>query len=147
MERLHHISLNTAHLAVRSLLDIGRNNFHELRPLVRNGGGTIAGIPFMVDQRDHGTIFALRPSGLVAVAGVVCWSEKHSPDAWLAALALHAAAGYETMPEFAPPIPWLAVSRDSEGLTELNVETMGMLDDIEHCLASAIIAERAHPHI
>ena len=81
MYRLHHISLNTAHLAVSSLFDIGPNVVRERRPLVRNGGGAAAGIPFKVDQRDHGTIFALLPSGQVAVAGVVCWSEKNSPDA------------------------------------------------------------------
>ena len=66
----------------------------------------------------------LRPSGQVAVAGVVCWWEKNSPDAWLAALAFAV-----------PPTPWMAVSRDPAALAELNAETVLILGDVERCLA------------
>jgi hypothetical protein len=158
---LHHITLNTGHIAKTSRSDVHPHIIDFLLPILDAEGGPVPGLPgwhlsllFPLDDRgaprpgaaffqiadERGT--SERP----AVVAMACWSDTMQAKAWehtIASyraweLALQACEFWHDPPTNPPPLPWLAICL-TPWINAASMSAVQALGDLERCIAWGLI--------
>jgi hypothetical protein len=115
-----------------------------LAPIVEAGGGVVWGLHVVIGGvGEGGRWFELGWSEIPAVHCVVCWDADHQGRWWTHALAhWQATSGDVVSPRpRAPTVPWLTAEL-LPGSATCTWHQVSMLEDVERCVAWAIIAAR-----
>lgn len=141
MSDLYHLTLTTGHVYCSPRAEVQPDTIERLRPLLRDGSATIAGITIELDPpQPGGRVFWLGGANRDAVRAVVCW-DADNPRWWADAVAHPTEVA---RPLVQPPwAPWLAVEL-LPAATKLSPEVLAMLADAERCVAWALIEESRH---
>lgn len=147
---LHHLTLNTGHVARTERADVADDVIALLHPLAQAGGAWLPGPqPWWLEVAPHyGWAEFHIASGPALSAGlrsyaacVGCWLP--SADPWavttLAMLARVAGVAWEPVPL---PIPWLGVALTPE-IAGLSPAAAGMLGDLERVIFWTIVERSA----
>lgn len=161
MNDLHHLTLNTGHVAMQPRAAVGQDAIDRLLPVLDAEGGPVPGMegwhldfffPLRADGRrlDGGAFFQIADepgtSKRPVVMAVACWREALSADAWG-----QARQGYEPlrpallpvklwreMPFDPPPVPWLAVWL-TPFVAVADVTDLRAFGGLERCVAFALM--------
>lgn len=154
---LHHITLNTGHIARTARSDVQAHIIDRLLPILDAEGGPVPGLPgwhldlfFPLDDRgtpQPGAAFfqiADEPgtSKRPAVMAVACWMDAMQAQAWGQALAsyhamrpaLQACDFWHDPPTKPPPLPWLAICL-TPWINAAPVSDVQAFGDLERCIA------------
>lgn len=134
---LQHVTMMTGNLVQSPRSGVEQRTIDWLQPMLRAGQGEAAGIPFEIVRRLPGAALLTIGSPPGVLCGV-CWARERSDDGWAAMLAASHETGARAFPAEQPPVPWLAVTI-LPGMLSMGFEVVGMLGDMERCLAWALI--------
>lgn len=141
MTDLHHLTLTSGHLRRSPRSEVSDEIIAVLQPIVRSGGGELAGLEIRMDPAPYpgGRAWTIGSTALPgAVSCVCCWSEQTAAAWWREAGAL---LGLREAPiSGPPPLPWLAVMMRAAALT-LPPAKLSMLGDAERCVAWCLILD------
>lgn len=149
---LHHLTTLTGHVAPTSRRDVSDHVVATLQAVVDADGGLIPAADVWVDiirppdalrrrPREGAAAFTIQdgrePGGLALATNVACWRQEEEDEAW--EMAAVPPSAYTTgRPIVRPPLPWL-VTTLLPGLATIERGRIGMLADLERCLAWALI--------
>jgi hypothetical protein len=152
--KLVHLTLNTGNTAVSDLrqeVDL-RAVLPVLRPIIRAGRGAVAPVPHLmieVPSVPVGAVFSIWCRGQPVVLNTVAWNQASAAAGWgplestylqITDSAPLAAALGRAIPDPPERVPWLAtLILPAIGLLEMG--TIGMLGDLERCMAAVILRE------
>lgn len=151
---LHHLTLNTGHTArtdLRAQVDL-RAILPVLRPIIRAGGGPLPQVPGLTIQVPivpAGAVFSLWHGPQPVVLNTLAWNQASSASGWgplesiylqIAEHPLAAALGRD-LPEIPAAVPWLATVI-LPAIATLDLPTIGMLGDLERCMAAVMLHDR-----
>lgn len=134
---LQQVTMTTGNVVQSPRSGVEQGTMDLLRPMLREGRGVAAGIPFDIARRQPGSALLTIGSPPGELCGV-CWDHARSVDGWAAMLAATQAVGMKSLPAEPPPVPWLAVTV-LPGILTMGHEVIGMLGDMERCLAWGLI--------
>ncbi len=147
MSTLAHLTLATGHLRMSPRAEVGPEALAILAPIVRAGAGLVPGMPgVQITIRRPGSGQALiiihAADGLTYIVAGLAWSQDAADALWptLIEMVRDAGAAHSVLrrPDH---LPWLAVAL-TPATVMLGREKIGMLGDLERCLAWAILEAR-----
>ena len=115
---LHHVTLNTGHVALHQLDGMHSISALDFLPLLERRSGEIPGLPgfaFALTEADHCCQFILARRGVEIITGGLAWGAGAGEDLW------HWLGDYydyavpripqwsASCPPTPPPLPWLGV--------------------------------------
>lgn len=152
--RLHHLTLNTGHLAVSGESDVDLLRVAPvLGPRIQAGGGAVPGtkVTLEIPPVPAGFIFTLRSAdGHPVCLNSVAWDEASAAASWppVQSLYLEMTETAPTLlalgvaaPEMPVSVPWLTTLL-LPGIAGLNRDQIGMLGDLERCIAVVALHAR-----
>jgi hypothetical protein len=156
---LHHLTLNTGHVARTARAEVGQETIDLLLPLIDAQNGTFVDLGLAFDVMcplDNGgrpvpgaAFFQIAPTAGLSkqpyVMCIGCWKQSMSEEAWKQAVTMYRSQRavlepislWRRPPTKTPPVPWLAVML-MPYLIALDPERIGMLGDMERCLFWAL---------
>jgi len=149
---LTHLTSTTGHVARTPRADVADEVIALLAPIVAAGGGQVPHTPeWHLDLWPEAgwAAFQLARGPASSEAGkrpyfmaVACWQEDVTPEAWAQAHKLAQLAPPDQLPADPPPLPWLSVTLLPAVLL-LPRERIGMLGDLERCVAWTLVEQTA----
>jgi len=138
---LAHLTLNTGHVCNSPIYKVHERAIQALAPLVRAGGGAIPACPGWscdITCDTKGAAFSFSFRRIPVVLCTLAWDADNATELWASAVDSIYLKSAE-LPDLPVSVPWLAVNLLPTSLVFCSASDMGMLGDLERCLAWAII--------
>ena len=146
MRKLHHLTIDTGHLAVTPRSDVSDEAIAWLQPIVDDEQGLADVLWFDLirlmgpERRPKGAAACtihLGHGGPALVQCVICWRSEDAETAWTA-LSIPEIAPVTGRRLSVPSLPWLA-TKLLPGIESAPQEVVAMLGDAQRCIAWTII--------